>query len=199
MARLAQTYDFLGQKMVVPVHFEPVKPYGVEFTANGQPQMQVGNWFRLDLFFTIMVGDDTDFAVRLIDAVGSQQTFKCPQMRGQEGAPGNVSVGGSGASAGDARVPVSGSRAITPNRAIKFANHSGVYLVKHGATRTRIDVVPALTADVPSGTKVVHDDSDAALTYRGVFAGDIDLRTVYYRSRDGRRLRPYGVRLHEMR
>lgn len=193
MAKLAQTYRFLGQSILNPCRFVPVVPFGVEILANGDPSVEKGDWFRLDLVLRVRPPSDSDFVVRLVEEVGTVMSFLCPQQRNeplsQSAAITVTSEDGTGRYAGKLIGRLSAPR--TPNRIVKIADRGGVYLVRHDG-RT---LFPPLNAPA-SAENVVHADGAAALTYAGVLSDETDLTAVAGASE---RLDAYRLRFYESR
>ena len=152
-------------------HFLPIIPYGVEFTANGSPIREVGDSFRLDLEVTVRPRLDAGFVSLLSRRVGQIITFRCPQIR-DTSATGVMRANGDH-SVGDDQITVDGTTGeVEGDRIVKFANHTGVYLVRDTSTETRLDIFPGLTEDVTDDDIILYDDHQS-LTYSGIFAENI--------------------------
>ena len=156
----------------MPVAFRPIIPYGVEFTANGSPIREVGSSFRVDLDLTVRPLLDSGFVSLLSRRIGQIITFRCPQIR-DTSVTGVMRANGDH-DAGDDQIAIDGTTgAVEGDRIVKFANHTGIYLVRGTSTETRLDIFPALTEDVTDDDIVIYDDHQS-LTYSGVFTADID-------------------------
>ena len=189
-------YMILSEKVILPVTWVPVVPYGVEFTANASPVREVGDSFRLDLELSVRPKLDSGFITKVTQNIGEILTFICPQIRDTE-VTGTMRVNGD-ADAGDDQITIDGGTgALEGDRVIKFANHTGVYLVKPSSTETTLNILPALTEDVPDDTIVVYANNSTALTYSGVFSEDISSRLTI--SRRGDYMERFTLAFHETR
>ena len=190
-------YTIFGEKIALPVSWVPVVPYGVEFTANASPVREVGDSFRLDLELSLRPRLDSGFIVKLTQKIGEIMTFRCPQIRDTAVTTGVMRVNGDH-DAGDERIAVDGvTAALEGDRLIKFANHTGVYLIAGTSTETQLDIFPPLTSDVTDNDIVLYDNGHASLSYSGIFSEDISSRLTI--SRRGDYMERFTLAFHETR